>query len=118
MALDEFPELREEFTEFDGLLHLQMHVIARHAQQAKAREDWTCYKRVVRLAHELWRRPDQELYNVLNVSFLEHIDFDGRRGPAAWSLLTPELQAGWNAMKAHNDRLTALPGKQRGKKRR
>jgi hypothetical protein len=117
LALTEFPALREEFADCDDLLHLQMHAFTRLAQQAKGREDWTTYARCMRVAHELWRRPDHELYNALNVSFLEHLDFDGTRGPAAWKLLTPELQTGWKTIRSYNDQLAALPQKQRGKRR-
>jgi hypothetical protein len=70
----------------------------------------------VRLAAELWRRPDADLLNALNVSFLEHLDFDGPRGPLAWERLTPELRAGWRAMRAANERLMALPAKQKGRR--
>ena len=75
----------------------------------------------MRLAAELWRRPDEALLNALNVSFLEHLDFDGPNGPEAWGYLSPELQDGWRAMQAYMARLatlTAPPRKQRPAKPR
>jgi hypothetical protein len=117
MALAEFPELREPFEWDDGRLHLQMHAFTRVAQRAKGEGDWDTYARCVRFAAELWRRPDADLLNALKVSFLEHLDFDGPRGPAAWQHLTPELRDGWRAMRAANERLMALPRKQKGRRR-
>jgi hypothetical protein len=120
-GLAEFPELREEFEEEAELLHLQMHAFERLMRRAKAAEDWSVYARGMRLAHELWRRPDDRLLNALNVSFLEHLDFDGPNGPEAWRHLSPELQEGWRAMQAYMARLAALaepPKKQRPPKPR
>jgi len=107
LTLAEFPNLRAEFDEAEGLLHLQMHAFTRLMQHAKGSADWDTYRRGVRLAAELWSRPDEDLLNALNVSFLEHLDFDGPRGPEAWQRLTSELQHGWKAMKAYNDRVAA-----------
>jgi hypothetical protein len=107
LGLAEFPALRAEFDEADGLLHLQMHAFTRLMQQAKGSADWGTFRRGVRLAAELWSRPDEDLLNALNVSFLEHLDFEGPHGPEAWQRLTSELQHGWKAMKAYNDRVAA-----------
>ena len=107
LALAEFPTLRDEFDDADDLLHLQMHAFTRLMQQAKAAADWATYRRGVRVAAEVWSRPDEDLLNALNVSFLEHLDFEGPRGPEAWKCLTSELQTGWKAMKAYNDRVAA-----------
>lgn len=75
----------------------------------------------MRLADELWRRPDEGLLNALNVSLLEHLEFDGIQGEQAWSYLSPELQYAWRAMQAYMARLatlTAPPRKQRPPKPR
>lgn len=71
LALAEFPELRDEFEEAAELLHVQVHAFERLVGRAKAAEDWSVYARGMRLAHELWRRPDDRLLNGLNVSFLD-----------------------------------------------
>jgi len=121
LALAEFPELCEEFEEDANLLHLQMHSFQRRMEKAKKEEDWTAYSRGMRLAHELWRRPDHALLNALNVSFLEHLEFGGSSGAEAWQHLTPELQEAWRAMDAymsHLSTLTAAPKKQRPPKPR
>jgi hypothetical protein len=118
LALAEFPELREEFDEYPELLHLQMAAFARRTQQAKGEADWDTYVRCIRLADTVWRHPDEHLLNALNVSFLEMIDFDGPRGPVAWTYLTPELQHAWRAMQAYLARLATLPHKQKWKDKR
>jgi hypothetical protein len=101
LALAEFPSLREEFEDDPALLHLQMHAFERLVSQAKGEGDWVTYGRAMQLAHELWRRPDAELLNALNVSFLEHLDFNGSTGAEAWRHLSPELQDGWRVMNEH-----------------
>jgi hypothetical protein len=121
LLLAEFPELGQEIINADGLLHLQMHAFARRMQRAKGAADWSVYKRGVRLADELWARPDADLRNALNVSFLEHLDFDGPRGADAWARLTSELQHGWQEMRAYNERIalhSAPTRKKRGGKHR
>lgn len=102
-----FPELREEIEEDSGLPHVQMGAFARLMQRAKGRADWDTYARAVQIADALWARADAALRNALNVSLLENLDFNGARGPHAWSLLTPRLQRGWNAMRAYNEWLRA-----------
>jgi hypothetical protein len=108
MLLEQFPELREEIDDCDGLLHIEMGVFAQHTQLAKGRADWDTYARCVQLADELWKRPEALLLNALNVSYLEHLDFEGPRGPKAWSLLTPALQRGWRAMMDYLERLARV----------
>jgi hypothetical protein len=103
MALGEFPHLRDEFEEFAGLPYVQMGTFARLVQEAKGRADWDMYARAASFAHRLWLDADSDLRNAINVSLLEHIDFEGPRGPHAWSLLSPQLQRAWRAMAAYNN---------------
>ena len=101
-VLAAFPELGEEFAEDDGLPYIQMGTFARLMQRTKGDGDWAAYGRAARLADELWVGADEGLRNTLNVSLLEHLDFDGPRGSQAWSLLGPRLQRAWRAMDAYN----------------
>lgn len=103
MALAEFPELRAEFADDEGLPYVQMGTFARLMQQAKGSADWATYARAARLADDLWARADAGLRNALNVSLLEHLDFDGPRGAPAWSMLSARLQRAWRAMAAYNE---------------
>lgn len=92
-----FPDLAQELVEADGLLHLEMGAFASFMQRAKGRADWESYRRGAQLADTLWGNSDPALLNALRVSFLEHLDFNGPRGPAAWALLTPRLQVAWRS---------------------
>jgi hypothetical protein len=92
-----------------------MGAFAQRLQEAKGAADWEAYTRGIKLAHQLWQRPAAPLLNALNVSFLEHLDFDGPRGQHAWELLSPELQHGWRAMQKYLRDLAALP-KKKGKR--
>jgi hypothetical protein len=98
LALVEFPQLREEFDEYPDLLHLQMHALERLAEGALKGRDWMLYRRIMLFADRLWQRPDPDLLNALNVSFLEHLEFNGPDGARAWGYLSSGLQEGWRAM--------------------
>lgn len=107
VALREFPELAEEFAEYEGLPYVQMGALARLVESAKGQSDWATYRRALMLIDRLWGGADPGLRNALNVSFLEHIDFKGPRGSQAWALLSGRLQRAWKAMAAYNDWLHA-----------
>lgn len=115
LALEAFPELHEEFEDYAGLLHVQMGAFARRTQQAKGEADWDSYSRCIAIVEQLWQRPDHDLLNAINVSFLEHIDFDGPRGPTAWEHLSPGLKLAWRSMQRYLDKLTRMP-KKKGKR--
>jgi len=101
MAVTEFPELAEDFEEWSDLPHLKMGAFARITQAAKGDGDWEKYARCVRLADKLSADPSPDLENALNVSYLEHLDFDGPRGSKAWECLTPRLKVGWKDMQQY-----------------
>jgi len=70
VVLAEFPELRSEFAECDGMLHLQMGCFARLMQAAKGESDWPAYTRGVLAAQHLWQRPDDALFERPEREFL------------------------------------------------
>ncbi len=49
VVLAEFPELRQEISDCDGLPYLEMGTFASFTQKAKGAEDWEVYGRAVRL---------------------------------------------------------------------
>jgi len=108
-VLKEFPELRGAVDDCNGLLHLEMGAFATFTQRAKGRPDWDTYKRAVRLITRLLERADPELRNAIHVSYLEHLDFEGPRGPTAWGLLPPKLQDAWKEIIAYDERLLGRP---------
>jgi hypothetical protein len=99
-ALTAFPELRDEFEDAEGMVHLEMAALASRADRARLADDWAAYERAIGLVDRLWDNADEELANALGVSFLEHLEFDGPSGVAAWERLPPRLQAEWRAMDA------------------
>ena len=117
LLLAEFRDLEDDLRSCDGLLHLEMGVLAHIMQRAKKREDWSTYERAVRLADTLWSRSEDAVQNALSVSLLEHLDFEGPRGPKAWSLPTPALRKGWKDIMAHLASLKIRSQKRRDSQR-
>jgi hypothetical protein len=108
-VLGEFPELREDIEESGGVLHVQVGEFAAFTQAAKGRGDLATYERCLKLIDRFFAQADADLAGALRFSYLEHLDFEGSRGPAAWQLVPPRLQAAWNQVAAENRRLMALP---------
>lgn len=110
-VLGEFPELRADIEEFAGLPQLQLGEFAAFTQAAKGRGDLATYERCLQLVDRFFAQADSDLAGAIRLSYLEHLDFEGSRGPAAWRLVPPRLQAAWNQVAAENRRLMALPQK-------
>jgi hypothetical protein len=115
-VLAAFPQLNELFEGNDELPHIQIGAFVGLTQRATGGADWDTYERCVHIAHTLFTRASPELEDALYVSFLEHLDFAGPRGPKAWSLLTPELQTAWRRITAYNDAILASRQKPRGRR--
>ena len=101
LALNAFPELRDDFDEDWDLPHLQMAAFSRVAQKAKDAGDWETYARCVGIADRLFSKADTELRNMLYVSFLEHLEFQGPRGKKAWDILPLRLRDAWEELEQH-----------------
>jgi len=108
----EFPDLGGGLEDPDGALH----AFALFTQAAKGRGDLSTYERCVTLADRLLAQAGAECAAALRASYLEHLDFEGSRGPAAWRLVPPRLQVIWNQLAAENRRLMALPQERRNRK--
>jgi hypothetical protein len=107
----EFPDLRQEIEDCDGQLLYEMDAFAVFTQAAKMRGDWPAYERCMHLADQLLQSTDAGLTSAFHTSYLEHLDFEGSRGPEAWRRLSPPVQAAWEQLAAANRRLMALPQK-------
>jgi hypothetical protein len=114
--LAEFSDLRDGIDDCDGQLHMEMEAFALFTQAAKGRGDLTTYESCLKLADRLYAGADADLAAAFRMSYLEHLEFEGSRGPAAWRLLPARLQAVWNQIAAENRRLMALPQKHTGQK--
>jgi len=108
-VLGEFPELRDDLEGCHGLLHLEAEEFAAFTQAAKGRGDLATYGTCLKLVERVFAQADAGLAGALRHSYLEHLDFEGSRGPAAWQLVPPKLQSAWNQVAAENRRLMALP---------
>jgi hypothetical protein len=110
-VLAEFPDIREDVEEHAGLPHLQVAEFAAFTQAAKARGDLATYERCLKLVDGFYAGANADLAGAIRVSYLEQLEFEGSKGPAAWRLVPPRLQAAWNQVAAENRRLMALPQK-------
>jgi len=114
--LAEFPDLRDDLDDCDGMLQRQMEAFAQFTQAAKTGGDLATYERCVQFADRNFAGADALLSGAFRMSFLEHLEFEGSRGPAAWQLMPPRLQNVWNQIAAENRRLQSLPQKHGGQR--
>lgn len=131
LILAEFPQLREEFAEEEGLLHLQVATFSRFAQAAIERSDLETLKRCYGLLAEALKRATFEVENAIYVSFLENLDFEKspnsgearRILPTALAEALAELEEHWrrfgewqveaqdNQQRAREERASKLRGR-------
>jgi hypothetical protein len=111
MLVTAFPDLRQEIEDSDGQLLYEMDAFAAYTQSAKMSGDWPVYEQCIQVADQVLVSPDAGLVSALRTSYLEHLDFEGSRGPDAWRRLSPPLQNAWEQIAATNRRLMALPQK-------
>jgi hypothetical protein len=71
MALEEFPELADDFGAITAYPRLQVAAFGHRLQRARGDRDWDTYTRGVRLVAELWRRPDHDLHGAIGFTFNE-----------------------------------------------
>jgi len=93
-----------------------MEAFAQYTQAAKTSGDLATYERCMQFADRLFAGADAALAGVFRTSYLEHLEFEGSRGPAAWQLMPQRLQNVWNQIAAENRRLQALPQKHGGQR--
>jgi hypothetical protein len=102
LALAEFPQLRKEFAEADGLLHLQMAALSRFAQATIDRNDLDVLVRCYRFLAEVMKSATSDVENAIYVSFLENLDFESSPyGAEAGRLLPPVLQKALAELNEH-----------------
>jgi len=107
--LKEFPAIKEDVESSNGFPYIEMSAFAQFTQRAKGAADWVTYEKAVKLAAKFIDNADKGLDSELRVSFLEHLDFEGPRGPTAWRLLPINLQRAWHTIIAYNERLLGRP---------
>jgi hypothetical protein len=94
----EFPELRDDIDEYEGLLHVQMGSFARITQAAIDSGDFEALRRQF-----MYAAPD--LQNAFYVSYLEYLDFRGKHGERARTFMSSALRQGWQDIMDYLDEL-------------
>jgi hypothetical protein len=102
----EFPELREDLKEYEGLLHVQMASFSRITQAAINSGDFEALRQQFIFADRFYHDAAPDLHNAFYVSYLEHLDFRGKHGRRAQSLMSPALRKGWQDIMDYLDELS------------
>ena len=101
-----FPSLGEELHDevIDGLLHLQIGEFSRFAQDVIDAGDENGWEQVTVVFMELWLNCDDAVKNSLSVSFLEHLNFNGRTKPRQWAFnsMPAVMRRAWQEMDSYN----------------
>jgi hypothetical protein len=109
LLLDHFPELEDEIEDAGGLIYVEMGSLERLANRSIKSGDLSKLKRIYKFVGDMARhRPEVHPYivNVINVSFLEGLNFAERNhGEEARSLLPDVLLKMWNAQMEHNRKI-------------
>jgi hypothetical protein len=90
-----FPQLTQEINAEYGLLHLEMHVFAKFAQQAIMDGDVENVRLCFNLADKYHNEGTAKVINAIVVSFVEHLNL--QKAQWAWELLTPSLREAYLA---------------------
>jgi hypothetical protein len=114
LLLTEFPELREEAQECQGLVHLQVMEFALFTDRACKHGDWKTADRCLRLADSLLRLGDYEISNAIYVSYLECLPRKGEIHDRLRKMMTADLQRVggpflWQTIRDANERPRRIP---------
>ncbi len=106
---ERFPSLADELHDevIEGLLHPQIGEFARFAQGAIDAGDKEAWAAITTVFLELWSNCDDGVRNALNVSFLEHLNFEDRKKQRQWAfkLMPRVMRTAWEEMESYNRRL-------------
>lgn len=104
-----FPSLSEEIHDelSEGLLHCQMGVFSRLAQDFIDEEDKENWSLVTSTFIEIWNSCDAEVTNALNVSFLEHLNFKNGKKKRDWAYgyMPEKMRRAFDEMEAYNRKI-------------
>ena len=106
---DEFPQIAEELHDEinEGLLHLQISEFSHLAQSFIDSEDKQNFERVCKLFLELFNNGESNLINALNVSFLEHLNFEDEKKQRSWAYneMPIKMRVAFDEMEEYNKQL-------------
>ncbi len=112
LALAEFPQLQEEFSEYDGLVHLQMAAVSHLANDAIMKADWTELQKCYSFIDRVFERANSNVLNAIEVSFVENLDLHSLvLGAHAKELLPSRLMIVLRDLEEHLSRLAEFAEK-------
>jgi hypothetical protein len=94
LVLSEFPSLREDIEEWEGLIHLQVSEFLRFTQSAIESRSFEVVTKCFELADAALAKGDDNLRNAIYVSYLEHLNLRSDPGKRAAQLMSVELKQG------------------------
>lgn len=105
LVLNEFPSLRQDFDEWEGLLHLRVSEFRRFTQNEIEMRSFDVVSKCFRIAASALAEGDDDLRNAIYVSYLEHLDFRSDAGKVAKQLMPSGLEQGRNGVLDYDERL-------------
>ncbi len=104
-----FPHLLKDLHDdtCEGLLHVQMGFFSQWAQTSIDAGDKQAWKQITEVFMELWHGCTPDVKNALNVSFLEHLNFDDDEERRSWAYtaMPQEMRKAWHEMEEYNRKL-------------
>jgi hypothetical protein len=105
LILSEFPSLREDLEEWEGLIHLQVSEFKRFTQCAIEEQSFEVVSKCFQIATSALLEGDKSLRNAIYVSYLEHLDFRSDAGKRAAQLMPRELKQGRDDILDYDEQL-------------
>ena len=105
IVLSEFPSLRQDFEEWEGLIHLQVSEFLRFTERGIEAKSFEVVSKCFELANTALVKGDDDLRNAIYVSYLEHLDLRSDAGKRAAQLMPAELIQGRNDILDYDERL-------------
>lgn len=111
-----FPHLSDSLHEdsLDDLIHCQMGIFARWAQEVIDAQDTVNWQRISEVFLQLWDNCTENVKNALNVSLLEHLYFADTKRKRSWirrawafDAMHPRMRQAWKEMERYNRELHA-----------
>ena len=105
LVLDQFPALREDFEEWNDLIHLQVAEFLDFTQSAIEARNLTVVSRCFEIANVALAQGDDSLRNAIYVSYLEHLDLRSDAGKLAAEVMPSELKRGRDEILDYDEQL-------------
>jgi hypothetical protein len=96
LVLNEFPVLREDFEEWDNLVHLQIMEFLGFTQAAIEAGSYDVVSKCFEIANTALSQGNDGLRNAICVSYLAHLDLRSDAGNEAAHLMPAELERARN----------------------